>query len=50
MSTSLRVTGALDDPDVTTQVTKDIAVAPFNIIKRTLMYPFEMFKKEDEEK
>ncbi|MGE0739366.1 AsmA-like C-terminal domain-containing protein [Sulfurimonas sp.] len=50
ISTSLRVTGALDDPDVTTQVTKDIAVAPFNIIKRTLMYPFEMFKKEDEEK
>ncbi len=48
ISTSLRVTGALDDPDVKTQVTKDIAVAPFNIIKRTLMYPFELFKSEEE--
>ncbi len=50
ISTSLRVTGALDDPDVKTQVTKDIVIAPFNIIKRTLMYPFEMFRKEDEVK
>lgn len=47
ISTSLKVTGKLDDPDVTTQVAKDIAVAPFNIIKRTFMYPFELFKIDD---
>ncbi|QFR43271.1 DUF3971 domain-containing protein [Sulfurimonas xiamenensis] len=49
VSTTLKVTGALDNPDVSTQIAKDIAVAPFNIIKRTLMYPFELFKSEDKE-
>ncbi len=44
VSTTLTVTGALDDPDVNTQLAKDIAVAPYNIIKRTLMYPLELFK------
>ena len=48
VSTSLHVTGKLDDPEVKTQVAKDIAVAPFNIIKRTLMYPFEIFRRENE--
>lgn len=41
ISTTLKLSGALENPDVNTQVTKDIAAAPFNIIKRTLMYPFE---------
>lgn len=50
ISTSLHVTGKLDDPEVETQVVKDIAIAPFNIIKRALMYPFEMFQTEDEVK
>lgn len=44
ISITLKVTGKLDDPDVTTQIAKDIAVAPFNIIKRTFMFPFEIFK------
>ncbi|MDD3856038.1 AsmA-like C-terminal domain-containing protein [Sulfurimonas sp.] len=43
ISTTLKLSGALENPDVNTQVTKDIAAAPFNIIKRTLMYPFEFF-------
>ncbi|OHE04140.1 MAG: hypothetical protein A2513_04280 [Sulfurimonas sp. RIFOXYD12_FULL_33_39] len=47
LSTTLKVTGTLDNPDVNTQIAKDIAVAPFNIIKRTLMFPFELFKSED---
>ncbi len=47
ISTTLKVTGALDDPDVNTQVAKDIAIAPFNIIKRTLMLPFDLFKDEE---
>ncbi len=46
ISTSLKVTGALNDPKVDTQIARDIAVAPLNIIKRTLMYPFELFKKD----
>lgn len=50
ISTSLKVTGALDNPDVSTQVAKDIAVAPFNIIKRALTYPLELFKDKDEKK
>lgn len=47
LSTTLRVTGALDNPDVNTQIAKDIVVAPFNIIKRTLMFPFELFKGDE---
>jgi len=47
ISTTLKVTGALDDPDIDTQIAKDIAVAPFNIIKRTLMLPFELFKDKE---
>ncbi|WP_041672237.1 AsmA-like C-terminal domain-containing protein [Sulfurimonas denitrificans] len=44
ISTTLTVTGALDDPDVNTQLAKDIAIAPYNIIKRTLMIPLDLFK------
>lgn len=46
ISTSLKVTGALDNPDVNTRIAKDIIVAPINIIKRTLMLPFEIFKSK----
>ncbi|MDQ1244515.1 MAG: hypothetical protein QG565_855 [Campylobacterota bacterium] len=49
VSTTLKVTGKLDDPDIDTQIAKDIAVAPFNIIKRTFMLPFELFKDEENE-
>jgi hypothetical protein len=50
ISTSLTVTGSLDDPKVNTQIAKDIIIAPLNIIIRTLTYPFELFKsdKKDE--
>ncbi len=47
VSTTLKVTGTLDNPDVSTQIAKDIVVAPLNIIKRTLMFPFELFKSEE---
>ena len=45
ISTTLTVTGKLDDPDVNTQLAKDIAVAPYNIIKRTLMIPLDLFRE-----
>ncbi|MCF6310044.1 MAG: AsmA-like C-terminal domain-containing protein [Sulfurimonas sp.] len=48
ISSSLTVTGALDNPDVNTQIAKSIIVAPLNIIKRTLLLPFELFKSKDE--
>jgi hypothetical protein len=49
VSTTLKITGALDNPDINTQIAKDIAVAPFNIIKRTFMLPFELFKDKESE-
>ena len=39
ISTTLKVTGKLEDPKVTTMIAKEIAVAPLNIIKRTLLLP-----------
>jgi len=51
ISTSLGVTGKLDNPDINTLIAKDIIVAPFNIIKRTLLFPLRFIesdkKKED---
>lgn len=49
ISTSFKVTGALDDPEVETQTVKDVAVAPFNIIKRAVTLPFWIFSSEEEE-
>lgn len=48
LSTTLKVDGKLEDPQVHTQLTKDIVVAPLHIIKRALMYPFELFRRKDE--
>lgn len=44
LSTTLKVDGDLNDPTIRTQVARDIMVAPLNIIKRTLMLPFDMLK------
>jgi len=49
VSTSLLVKGALDDPKIETQIVKDIFVAPINIIKRTLLLPFELFKSDNDD-
>ncbi|MBU0633032.1 AsmA-like C-terminal domain-containing protein [bacterium] len=42
ISTSLKVTGNIYDPKVTTSIAKDIVIAPLNIIKRTLLLPIEL--------
>ena len=42
LSTSLLIEGSLDDPKVKTQVTQDILLTPFNIIKRTIKWPFKV--------
>jgi hypothetical protein len=44
ISTSLSIKGKLHDPTVNSLIAKDIIVAPLNIIKRTLMLPFDIFK------
>jgi hypothetical protein len=44
VSTSFRITGSLDKPEVKTQTTKNIVVAPFNIIKRAVTLPFKLFE------
>lgn len=50
ISTSLTLDGKLDDPKVNTQVSMDIVVAPWNILKRTLTYPMKLFQNNDEKK
>jgi len=44
ISTSLKVSGKLSDPEVETMLAKDIIIAPLNIIKRTLLFPFKLFE------
>jgi len=44
ISTSLKITGKLTDPKVETMLARDIAVAPLNIILRTLTLPYKIVK------
>ncbi|WP_295045467.1 AsmA-like C-terminal domain-containing protein [Sulfurimonas sp.] len=50
ISTSVKVSGELTDPKVSSLIAKDIIVAPLNIIKRTIFLPFEMFSDDKKEK
>lgn len=47
VSTTLSITGSLEDPQVSSHLAKDIFVAPLNIIKRTLLLPYHLFKGEE---
>ena len=47
ISTTLKITGKLDNPKVKSMIAKDIIVAPLNIIKRTLSLPFYLFKSKE---
>ncbi|MGA9045906.1 AsmA-like C-terminal domain-containing protein [Sulfuricurvum sp.] len=40
ISTTLTLSGKIDDPKVKTAIAEEIVTAPFNILKRTLVYPF----------
>ena len=40
VSTTLTLSGSLDDPKIETAIAKEIVTAPFNILKRTVIYPF----------
>ena len=48
LSTKVRLTGKLDNPTVKTVLTKDILIAPLNIIKRTLTLPLNIFNKDND--
>ncbi|MCD6259560.1 MAG: AsmA-like C-terminal domain-containing protein, partial [Helicobacteraceae bacterium] len=50
VSTTLSITGSLEDPQVSSHLAKDIFVAPLNIIKRTLLLPYHLFKGEEKSK
>ena len=44
ISTTLKISGKLTDPKVESLIAQDIAVAPLNIIKRTLTLPYKLLK------
>lgn len=46
MSTSLKVEGKLSNPKVKSLIASEIIVAPLNIIKRTLLLPFQIFEEK----
>lgn len=49
LSTTLTLSGNLDDPKISTAIAKEIVTAPFNILKRTLVYPF-LWMMDDKKK
>lgn len=50
VSTTVRVHGDLKNPKVENSLAKNVIVAPFNIIKRTLTLPFQPFLDDEEKK
>ena len=44
ISTTMKITGKLTDPDVKSLIAKDIVVAPINIITRALLLPYDLIK------
>ncbi len=41
ISTTLKISGSLDNPSIDTAIAKESVVAPFNILKRAIIYPFK---------
>jgi hypothetical protein len=48
VSTSLKVTGELSDPEVDSLLPSEIIVAPLNLIKRTLMLPQHLLQNNEQ--
>lgn len=46
VSTTLKITGALENPKVESLLAEDIIVAPLNIIKRTFLLPYHLITGE----
>ena len=47
--TSFTLSGNIDDPEIKNKMAKDIVVAPFNILKRTLQLPFLFLLPDSDE-
>ena len=47
ISTTLSITGSLTDPKIKSLLAKDIAVAPLNILMRTISLPYNLIKSFD---
>jgi hypothetical protein len=45
LSTSLDIRGSIDDPEITTNLTREILMSPINIIRRTIKWPFRLLEK-----
>ncbi len=43
--TSFKISGRMEDPNITNTIAKDIVVAPFNILKRTLNFPLHYLEE-----
>ena len=46
LSTRIKLTGQLNNPTINTLLTKDILIAPLNILKRTITLPLNIFKNK----
>ena len=44
ISTTMKITGKLTNPNVKSLIAKDIAVAPINIVTRALLLPYDLLK------
>ncbi|MDH3327941.1 MAG: AsmA-like C-terminal domain-containing protein [Desulfobulbaceae bacterium] len=44
LSTSLKIDGSLDNPTITTYLARDILMTPVNVIRRTIEWPFKIFR------
>ncbi|MDW7773506.1 MAG: AsmA-like C-terminal domain-containing protein [Desulfobulbaceae bacterium] len=42
LSTSLKIDGSLDEPQITTYMTRDIIMTPINVLRRTIEWPFKI--------
>lgn len=49
LSTTLDVTGKLDDPTVNTRIGKEVIVAPLNFLLRTITLPYYLITNDDNE-
>ncbi|WP_233704085.1 YhdP family protein [Helicobacter mesocricetorum] len=47
--TNFTIQGTLENPIIQTKVTQDILLSPFNVLKRVITSPFEIFNKANNE-
>ena len=48
LNTTLKIRGNLEHPDITTNLSEEAVMAPINIIKRAIAWPFKLLQKATE--